>query len=376
MKQGLTLSELAAKLEADKARQQDVIVDTREMRVLTNADGRSEVKLPGVDELVPSQHFMRQLGQDLGLRADLFDRLRTKHPVQFDHLVNGLLDRWGTDHSGKPGRRLVRTYTDGGPDGQGIARAVLSDSYRRIDNYDLAMAVLPVIGEIPNARVESCAVTDTKMYLKVVAPLTQVDLNDLIDGTHQMLPDGPDYCQAGFVLSNSEVGNGAMSIEEMLFRLICTNGMIVAKSLRRTHLGGKITSDDDGIAFRDETLAADDRALMMKVQDAVAQAVDSVRFQQLATQFAEAKSGTAIERPVEAMKVLANTAGLGEEEQGNVLQHLISGGDLSQFGVVNAITRAAQDVDSYDRATELEALGGQVLRYAPGEWQAVATAAA
>lgn len=379
MKQGLSLTQLAEKLEADKARMQDYVVDTREMRVLTSG-GATEVKLPGVEELVPSHYFIRQLGQDLGIRADLFDRLRTKHPTQFDHLVNGLLDRWGEDHDGKAGRRLVRTYTDGGGEGghQGIARAVLSDKFRRIDNYDLAMAVLPIIGEIPSASVQSCDVTESKMYLKVVAPLTQVNLQDLIDPrVHTFLPDGnPDYCQAGFVLSNSEVGQGALNIEELLYRLICTNGLIMDTSLRRAHLGTKITAADDGIAFRDETLAADDKALMMKVQDAVAQAVDSVRFQQLAAQFAEAATGVKIEQPVEAMKTLAPTLGLNESESGSVLQHLIAGGDLSRFGMVNALTRAAQDVESYDRSTELETLGGQLLNYSGSEWRQLATAAA
>jgi hypothetical protein len=34
---------------------------------------------------------------------------------------------------------------------------------------------------------------------------------------------------------------------------------------------------------------------------------------------------------------------------------------LSQWGLVNAITRTSQDVTDYDRATELERLGGVVL---------------
>jgi hypothetical protein len=360
-------------LEADKDRMRDFVVDTREMRVLTSG-GRTEVVLPGVEELAPSDYFLRQLGGDLGIRADLFDRLRAKHPAQFDHLVNGLLDRWDADHDGKAGRRLVRTYVDGGPDGQGVARAVLSDQFRRIDNYDIAMAALPIVGGIPNATVQSCDVTERKMYLKIVAPMTQVDLQDLIDPhVHTFLPDGnPDYVQAGFVISNSEVGAGALSIDEMLYRLVCTNGLIRSTALRRTHLGARLTADEDGIAFREETLAADDRALMMKVQDAVASVVDDVRFRQLATQFAEAATGVKIAQPVAAMKVLAPTIGLSEAESGNVLQHLIAGGDLSRFGLVNAITRASQDQESYDRATELEVLGGKILAYAPRDWATLA----
>ena len=44
-----------------------------------------------------------------------------------------------------------------------------------------------------------------------------------------------------------------------------------------------------------------------------------------------------------------------------MLKHLIKGGDLSAWALANAVTRAAADLESYDRATEFEALGGKVI---------------
>ena len=49
--------------------------------------------------------------------------------------------------------------------------------------------------------------------------------------------------------------------------------------------------------------------------------------------------------------------------------------DLSQWGLVNAVTRYSQDVDNYDRATELETLGGKIVDLKPTEWQPIAEAA-
>lgn len=43
------------------------------------------------------------------------------------------------------------------------------------------------------------------------------------------------------------------------------------------------------------------------------------------------------------------------------MRHLINDGDLSHYGLTNAITRAAQDATSYDRAVELEEVGGVFL---------------
>lgn len=40
---------------------------------------------------------------------------------------------------------------------------------------------------------------------------------------------------------------------------------------------------------------------------------------------------------------------------------------------MNAITRTAHDPDSYDRATELEAIGSQVLNLSDAEWRMLAT---
>jgi hypothetical protein len=57
----------------------------------------------------------------------------------------------------------------------------------------------------------------------------------------------------------------------------------------------------------------------------------------------------------------------------------VFGGDLSAYGLVNAVTHFSQDVDDYDydydRATEFEALGGKLIELAAGDWKELAHAA-
>jgi len=48
---------------------------------------------------------------------------------------------------------------------------------------------------------------------------------------------------------------------------------------------------------------------------------------------------------------------------------------LNRFGLFNAVTRAAQDIESYDRATELERVGAQVIELERSEWRELALAA-
>jgi len=64
---------------------------------------------------------------------------------------------------------------------------------------------------------------------------------------------------------------------------------------------------------------------------------------------------------VQAIEVLAKKHSLNNDEQRGILRHLIEGGDLSLWGMANALTRVSQDVESYDRATELETLGGSIV---------------
>ncbi len=59
---------------------------------------------------------------------------------------------------------------------------------------------------------------------------------------------------------------------------------------------------------------------------------------------------------------------------GAVLRNLITGGDISQFGLVQAVTATANTLPSYDRATDFEAFGGQVLVLPQTDWKEIANA--
>jgi hypothetical protein len=63
-----------------------------------------------------------------------------------------------------------------------------------------------------------------------------------------------------------------------------------------------------------------------------------------------------------------------EGEGAGVLAHLIRGGDLSQWGLVSAVTRFSQDVADYDRATELERIGGRIVELPKADWLRLAAA--
>jgi hypothetical protein len=350
MKTGKTLIELAHELERRKDAAEDYISDTRQVSMQKGALVLDAVETPqGPPRFPLTRHASRQVGQRLQIPATYWDRLAEKHPDLLDHSVTELLHR-------EPERRMVRTL-------DGEARAFLSDRYRRFDNHQLAEIVVPVLGEQPDMRVESAEITAARMYIKAVFPRVQRDVKV------------GDPVQAGVVISNSEIGSGSTKVELLVFRLVCSNGMIQAdNSTRRHHVGRAANGDSEAYQlYQDDTLRADDRAFALKLRDTVRAITNGAALEAAVEQMQEATRQIVEGSPIKAVERLASSAKLTEGESEGVLQQLIQGGDLSRYGLVNAVTRHSQDIDDYDRATELERLGGEIL-VGSSMWDAVRAA--
>ena len=126
--------------------------------------------------------------------------------------------------------------------------------------------------------------------------------------------------------------------------------------------------DDAALAvFKDDTLCADDKAFFLKVRDVAEAALSEACFRQAASKLRRTMGISVTGDPAMTVDLLAQCHALNDSERAGVMHHLITGGDLSGCGLVNAVTDCSQEVSDYDRATEFEALGGQADRAAgPG----------
>lgn len=149
----------------------------------------------------------------------------------------------------------------------------------------------------------------------------------------------------------------------MVYRLICKNGMISKDYAHKKYHTGRQVEDTDNAyeLYSDETLAADDKAYFMKVQDIVSAAVDEAKFNLTVDKMRSAMRIVTGENPVQTVEVLGDRYVLNKLERASILRHFIMGNDFSHFGLVNAVTRSSQDVADYNRATELERIGGTLL---------------
>ena len=354
MKSGRSLVNLAQELERQLGTKQDLVVPSSVLQCRTDEGGHLKMMVEartGISEYGVNRLARHQLADKLKIPYAYFERMRVEQPTLLDNNLNTWLRSDGD-------RRMLRTL-------DGEVRAVLSDRYRRLDNFDLAENVLPILQRLDGARFESVELTETKMYLKVVTPRVEIEIAP------------GDVVQAGLVITNSEVGCGTLSVQPLVFRLVCRNGLIVPdRTLRKTHVGRAIQVEDELVnVFRDDTLAADDRAFFLKVRDVVEAAVSVTTLRQIAVKMQKTRDIPLTGDPVTTVEVLANRYTLNDAERCGVLRHLIVEGDLSAYGLVNAVTHYSQYVEDYDRATEFEALGGRLIDLSTKDWKELAEAA-
>jgi hypothetical protein len=352
MKSGKTLQEFAMEIERQNDVKKDYIANTGEMLMSVSERGEEDDKgvpvltIPGMEPFGINEIAHNQIGEKLGIPSRYYDRMRAEQPELLAENVNTWFRK-------EPARRMVRTL-------DGTARAFLSERYRRIDHYEIAGAIFPMIANMKDATVESCEITEKRMYLKVVNPRITTEI---VKG---------DIVQSGLLISNSETGLGSVSVMPLVYRLVCSNGMIAADSGKRKFHSGRTNESDDGYEiYRDETIAADDKAFIMKLQDIVRATADSVQFERIVSAM---RTGTTakITGDVPAVVELASkNYGIIEKESQGVLDFLIRGGDLSLYGLANAVTRQAQEVKSYDRSTELEMTAWQMLSMSRREWESI-----
>jgi len=114
----------------------------------------------------------------------------------------------------------------------------------------------------------------------------------------------------------------------------------------------------------------------MKVRDVVAGAFNADLFHaQLRKMQLAARDQIKSDDLSKVVEVTRKVFSLNEGVQNGILTHLIRDMDLTRWGLLNAVTRTAEDVKSYDDATELERVGGKILDIPASDWREISEAA-
>jgi hypothetical protein len=360
MKTGSSLQDIARTLESQQKSKRDFVSPSTELEFVAMDPNQSSVE-QSKDAPDPMEYSLRvngygafpinpiaheQIASRVGVPQRYYDRMKAAAPELLRENVNHWL------HTEKD-QRMVRTLG-------GNVRAFLSSRYRQLDNLDLAKTTLPVLARL-GVQVESTEITERRFYIKAITPKITAEVRK------------GDIVQAGIVITNSEIGLGSVKVEPLIFRLVCTNGLIVNDYAMRKYHIGRASEETDLAAefFRDETREADDRAFWMKVRDVVNGSFQQDVFEKIVDTMRASTERIIDADTVKVVEVIRKENKLTEDDGSLMLKHLILGGDLTQYGLLNAVTRASQDVRDYDHATELERLGGDIMAWDGKEWSAL-----
>ena len=393
MKAGMNLNDLLIEVQRQSTTKRDFVASTKEALRMVPMEGFDRGvalilhKEGGADleRFSITDNCFRQIAGRLNIPWTYFDRLLNDHRDLVMHQVNALFER-------EPEVRLMRTL-------DGKARAFLSNRFRPLDNVEVLEQVLPPIvkGDI-KSRLISSNVGENNMHLKVLFTDDRLaqDIGATphgkdaahgwggsVDANHNRIAGletthGRDVIRPGAIISNSETGHGSMKIEGFFWRAFCDNGCVWGRdemfSYSRNHVGGKLESGE--LEFSDVTRRKQSEVIVAELSDVLTMLSSEAYAQKTGDKLRALKNGTLIVDPFKAIDVLAKEVQLRDTEKKFALESLIRDGDYSQWGMLNAVTEVANREEvSYERACELEDIGGKILSMELKNWNRVALAA-
>ncbi|WP_433463910.1 DUF932 domain-containing protein [Spirillospora sp. CA-128828] len=367
-----TLQDMAALLERQQTRKVDMVVGPRTVHV---EHGRLVVH--GVEPMLtpsgvtsadgvyrPTGVADEGLSEKFGVPRQYLARMREHAVDLYDANLNGWLHRAPADK-----RYLLRALR-GDNGGEGIARAWLSDGYKRVDNLDALMATLDGVRRAGvEVDIDGCDLTDRRMYVRIVCEQVQALAPRLLHGyrspfTGEAGADNP-VVFAGFVITNSEVGHGAFTITPRLVVQVCRNGMTMNRdAMRSVHVGGRL--EEGVVTWSAETQQRNLDLITSKTADAVAHFLQR-EYVEAKIDEIEREAGAPVRDPQKTIHVLGDQLAFSEAQRTEILNHFIRGGDTTAGGVMHAVTSVAHTLPDADAAHDMETKAMRALSLAAAQ---------
>lgn len=211
----------------------------------------------------------------------------------------------------------------------GHVRGVLSGSYSRYDAPEILQSINEVFGK-HHFKMKGGFINEERLHVR----LAEKD----------MLPiDGEDLF-AGITLDSSDVGRSGLAVNFLIYKQVCTNGLIIAKSsaklFKQKHIG--ITHDDFKANLEEGLESFND------VRAEVTELIESTRKIPLSKDLEELTE-----------KVKTATA-LSDDDIEEVFNLTTKNYEWTNWGLINGITEIAQKF-SLERRLELETVASNFM---------------
>ena len=344
MKKGQDVKQMLQRINDDVKYKKDYIVPLSSLATEISKGSYPELIIQGEDvtrenkELSFTDHSLSLLCGKL----DIGSRYIKKCLPISQQLVVQNLNFW-IDHT-KERNYMVRAYEKGDTK---IARAILTDRYKRIDNDVIATKainrMLDVGCEIKHADYDGDNLSITGVFPEIEGNVGTPQVDDII--------------QAGITITNNEVGGGSFKVLPFLYRLVCTNGMVAPSyvgTFLAKHVGKKVLHADDDTQGEES---------LEKMLDKITALKDPKIFEDL---FGVFKASKFKKTSSDQIVKLAKQHSLTDDERAGIFTRLDKVyGDtftVDNFSLANAVTNLANDDEmSESRARFFQELGGHII---------------
>lgn len=219
---------------------------------------------------------------------------------------------------------LLRTYGD-------TVRGILSDKYSILDTPDVLLSLQSAVPRLDDYVIENSYLSNDRLHLRVV-------------GRNKLDIPGEDL-YAGFQLDTSDVGKSSLVVKFLIYKKVCTNGLILPKQtgelFRQKHIGINNESFKSQLAESFDNLSDLIHYTCKVIEDTRANSVNMIQLEKLLSRIQiETRLG---ESSIDSLRELIN------EKY-----------DTTLWGMINAITEEAQKF-SLDRRLELERYASKFL---------------
>jgi len=289
-----------------------------------------------------SQYAQHQIANLYSIPTKYWDQMETIPNLR---AVNAKM--W-FDH--QPKSRMVRVLDNN-------IRAMLSNKFKPFDNFMVMNAILPTLAEYRNDLiVQAKVLTERRMYIQVRFPSIEAEIQD------------GDNVQAGFVITNSEVGAGSLDIRQSIWRLVCSNGMIRESVFKKYHVGRSIGSnEEDYDIYQEDTIIHEMNAVKGKLRDIVRHSLENGNFEDSVRDLRLA-AGRPVDNVIESTKNITKRFNIPEKYIDAINDQLYKDNNKNQWGMANAITALAHRVDNPDVAYDFEVTGNEVIKLNDQQW--------
>lgn len=343
---------LAQDLQRQDRVKNDYLPRTSKMRM--EDDGKT-IEVADVGTFKATNLFHGQLAARLGIPKKYYDYAAQVPGLRAAN-VNRLFQH-------KDERRMVRTLDQD-------ARAFLSDRYRPIDHLFVMEPFMEVLTDYRKKRggefsIRSTSLTENRLYVEIMFPN--------IEGEIVSTGRGNEKVNAGIALTNSEVGLGAFDVRSFIWWQWCSNGAIANSYIRKYHTGRKVGDDEEDYnIYSDRTIQKELEAFQSRLHDIFEHALTEDAFDDVVRKIQKITDDK-VEKPQTMIRNVTKRFQLTEEHGERILNNMITEGNMNRYGLMNGITRLAQEVEDADQGFELEKLGHDIITLKAHEWERLAT---